>query len=416
MERIVIEGGVPLHGTVAISGAKNAVLPIIAAAVLSEGPCVLQESPWLADVEAMCDILAGLNVETAFDHGQLLVDASRLRGYEAPYEHTRRMRASFLVMGSLLARQGRAKIALPGGCAIGSRPIDLHLKGLEALGATVTIGQGYIDATASRLTGANIYLDFPSVGATENIMMAAVLADGLTVIENAAEEPEIVNLASFLNSMGAHIQGAGTKVVRIRGVRSLTPTRHPIIPDRVEAGSFMVAAAMTGGDVLVTNVIDGHIKSIIAKLRETGARVTVCDEGIRVQGDGVIQAADIKTLPYPGFPTDMQAQFMALLSRARGTSIISETVFENRMMHVPELKKMGADIRIEGNSAVIQGVEQLSGADVSATDLRAGAALVIAGLAAQGRSRVDEIYHIDRGYEDLTGKFAALGARIKRSN
>lgn len=414
MARIVIEGGIPLRGTVNISGAKNAVLPVIAGTLLAEGNCRLNDIPNLADVYNICEVLNYLGVKTELSDHRLTVEASGISEFEAPYECVRRMRASFLILGPLLARMGRAKISLPGGCAIGSRPIDLHLKGFEALGADITIGHGYIEARAKKLIGDRIYLDFPSVGATENIMMAATLAEGTTIIENSAEEPEIVDLANFLNAMGAKVKGAGTKVVRIDGVKGLNGAQHTVIPDRVEAGSFMVAAAATGGNVLVNNVIEDHLKSVVAKLKESGVEVIEEAEGLRVIGPKELIPVDIKTLPYPGFPTDMQSQFMALMSKSKGTSVITETVFENRFMHVAELNRMSANIKIEGHSAVVKGVSRLTGADVKATDLRAGAALVIAGLMAEGKTTIGCIHHLDRGYEDLIGKFQNLGARIIR--
>jgi len=414
LEKIVIEGGIPLTGTVAISGAKNAVLPVIAASLLADGPCKLHDIPFLADVQVICEVLGYLGAKTEFYQGTLSIDPSALVHTEAPYEFMRRMRASFLIMGPLLTKMGRTRMSLPGGCAIGSRPIDLHLKGFEALGAKITIGHGFIDAEAAKLLGNRVYLDFPSVGATENIMMAATMAEGTSIIENAAEEPEIVDLANFLNAMGAKIKGAGTKVIRIDGVAKLHGVEHTVIPDRVEAGSFMVAAAATGGNVLVSNVIEDHLKSVVAKLKEAGVKVIEESEGLRVIGPDQVVPVDIKTLPYPGFPTDMQAQFMALVARARGTSVITETVFENRFMHVDELKRMSANIRIEGHSAVVKGVPRLTGADVKATDLRAGAALVIAGLSAQGATSIGCVHHLDRGYEDLVNKLQGLGARIKR--
>ncbi|HHT63323.1 MAG: UDP-N-acetylglucosamine 1-carboxyvinyltransferase [Bacillota bacterium] len=414
MERIVIEGGIPLRGTVNISGAKNAVLPVIAGSLLADGKCQLNDIPNLADVYNICEVLSGLGVEIGLSDHKLVVDASDILEFEAPYECVRRMRASFLIMGPLLARLGKARMSLPGGCAIGSRPIDLHLKGFEALGAEITIGHGYIEAQAKKLVGNRIYLDFPSVGATENIMMTATLAEGTTIIENAAEEPEIVDLANFLNAMGAKVKGAGTKVIRIDGVKHLCGTQHTVIPDRVEAGSFMVATAATGGNVLINNVIVDHLKSVVAKLKEAGVEVIEEEEGLRVIGPEEIVPVDIKTLPYPGFPTDMQAQFMALMARSRGTSVITETVFENRFMHVDELNRMSANIRIEGHSAVVKGVSKLTGAEVKATDLRAGAALVIAGLSAEGKTSVGCIHHVDRGYENLVGKLQGLGAKITR--
>ncbi|MGI6685663.1 MAG: UDP-N-acetylglucosamine 1-carboxyvinyltransferase [Bacillota bacterium] len=414
MERIVIEGGIPLRGTVNISGAKNAVLPVIAGSLLADGQCQLNDIPNLADVYNICEVLRCLGVEVCLSDHRLMVDASEILESEAPYECMRRMRASFLIMGPLLARIGKARMSLPGGCAIGSRPIDLHLKGFEALGAKITIGHGYIEAQAKKLIGNKIYLDFPSVGATENIMMAATLAEGTTIIENSAEEPEIVDLANFLNAMGAKVKGAGTKVIRIDGVSRLNGTQHTVIPDRVEAGSFMVAAAATGGNVLINNVIEDHLKSVVAKLKEAGVEVIEEAEGLRVIGPDDIIPVDIKTLPYPGFPTDMQAQFMALMAISKGTSVITETVFENRFMHVDELNRMSANIKIEGHSAVVKGVPKLTGADVKATDLRAGAALVIAGLTAVGKTSIGCIHHVDRGYENLVGKFESLGARIIR--
>lgn len=410
----MVEGGVSLHGTVTVSGAKNAVLPIIAASLLTDEACDLHDIPWLADVETFCEVLGYLGVNTKYNNGKLHIDPSQLSKTEAPYESMRRMRASFLIMGPLLARLGRAKMSLPGGCAIGSRPIDLHLKGFEALGANIIIGHGYIEAEAKKLVGKKIYLDFPSVGATENIMMAASLAEGNTIIENVAEEPEIVDLANFLNAMGAKIKGAGTKIIRIEGVDKLHGATHTVIPDRIEAGSFMVAAAATGGNVLINNVIEDHLKPVVAKLKEAGVDIIEEAEGIRVIGSKEFTSVDIKTLPYPGFPTDMQAQFMALMAMAKGTSVVTETVFENRFMHVDELKRMSSNIIIEGRSAIVKGVPQLTGAPVKATDLRAGAALIIAALNAEGETTIGNIFHIDRGYEDIVGKLQKLGAKIKR--
>lgn len=413
VNRIIIEGGSRLSGQVHVSGAKNAVLPLIAAALLAEGPCEIHEAPWLTDVQNMNDVLNYLGVETDYQDSTLFIDATRLSGITAPYEYVRRMRASFLVMGPLLARLGRAKISLPGGCAIGARPIDLHLKGFEAMGANITLGNNMIDARAERLHGCRIYLDFPSVGATENLMMAAAMAEGNTVLENVAQEPEIVDLANFLNAMGGKIKGAGTSVIRITGVSSLRPVRHMVIPDRIEAGSFMLMAAITQSEIFLENVISEHMKPVIAKMEEAGIRIIDEVDGIRVlPGDG-IYPVDIKTLPYPGFPTDMQAQFMALLSMAEGTSVITETVFENRFMHVAELNKMGANIKIEGNAAVVKGVRELHGTAVNATDLRAGAAMVIAGLAAKGQTCIGQVDHLYRGYEGLIEKLSGLGAKIR---
>jgi len=414
--RIVINGGRPLVGRVRIDGAKNAVLPIIAASLLSSRPTTLRDIPWLNDVATACEVIAHLGATTRRSGADLVIDPSGLADVEAPYELVRKMRASFLVLGPLLARLGRARISLPGGCAIGTRPIDLHLKGLEALGAKIVIGHGRIEAVvADHLHGAHIYLDFPSVGATENLMMAAVLACGTTTIENAAEEPEVVDLANFINTMGGRVYGAGTPVIRIEGEPELNGTTYSVIPDRIEAGTFMVAAAITGGDVVLENVVSEHLKPVIAKLGEAGVIVSEEAGGqLRVTAPERPRATDIKTLPYPGFPTDMQAQFMALLTIAEGTSIVTETVFENRFMHVDELKRMGAQIKIEGRSAVVRGQRQLQGASVRATDLRAGAALVLAGLAADGTTEVSGVDHIDRGYIAFDEKLARLGADLKR--
>lgn len=416
MEKLVINGGRQLNGTIKISGAKNAVLPIIAAALLGQSPSTLEEVPDLEDVRTISEVLEQLGVPVASNSpNTLTIDSTNIATCEAPYELVRRMRASFLIMGPLLARRGLAKISLPGGCAIGTRPIDLHLKGFEALGAQIDIGHGYIEAKAPQgLTGARIYLDFPSVGATENIMMAASMAKGQTILENPAHEPEIVDLANYLNVMGANIRGAGTNVIKIEGVKELKGTNYTIIPDRIEAGTYMVAAAMTNGDVYIENALIEHLKPVVAKLKEAGVYIEEDINGVRVKGNGPIRAVDIKTLPYPGFPTDMQAQFMAMLTIAQGTSIVSETVFENRFMHVDELKRMGANIKIEGRSAVVEGVAQLTGCQVKATDLRAGAAMVLAGLVAQGETHIGYIHHIDRGYEGLVDKLRSIGADITR--
>lgn len=416
MGKIVINGGRKLSGKVRISAAKNSVLPIIAASLLTGFDCILEDIPFLEDVNVILSVLDSLGVNLFIDNnkGKLLIKAEDIKSYEPSYELVRKMRASFLVMGPILTRFGKVRISLPGGCNIGSRPIDLHLKGFSQLGADINLGHGYVEASCKRLKGAKVYLDFPSVGATENIMMAAVLADGETVIENAAEEPEIVDLASFLNKMGAKIIGAGTDTIKIEGVKELKGTIHQVIPDRIEAGTYMVAAAITGGEVTIENVIPEHVRSITAKLQEAGIYVKEEQNKIKVKANGRIEAVDIKTMPYPGFPTDMQAQFMALLSIADGVSIITETVFENRFMHVNELKRMGANIKIDGRSAVVEGVEKFTGAEVKATDLRAGAALVIAGLIAEGITEVSEIYHIDRGYVDMVGKLKKLGADIDR--
>ncbi|MFV9568660.1 UDP-N-acetylglucosamine 1-carboxyvinyltransferase [Thermoanaerobacter mathranii] len=411
--KFIVEKSPPLKGSVKISGAKNSVLPIIAASLLSSGEIVLDDIPTLKDVNVMIELIKHFGAICEFENERLKIKID-IKDVEAPYELVKKMRASFLVMGPILARLGHAKISMPGGCAIGSRPIDLHLKGFQTLGADITIGHGYVEARAQKLTGKKIYLDFPSVGATENIMMAAVFADGITIIENAAEEPEIVDLANFLNKMGAKIKGAGTDTIRIEGVKELKGVEHTVIPDRIEAGTFMVAAAMTGGNVLIENVIVDHVRPIIAKLTECGIKITEEPKGLRVKGTKNYKALDIKTLPYPGFPTDMQAQMMAMMTVAKGTSVIIETVFENRFMHVDELKRMGANIKIEGRSAVVTGVDHLTGAEVKATDLRAGAALVLAGLIAEGKTEINDIYHIDRGYVKMEEKLKNLGAIIYR--
>lgn len=416
MEKIVVRGGKALAGKVKVSGAKNAVLPIMAASLLAEeGTCVVHDVPTLDDVHTMCELLKTLQVSLTYQAETLTINAANLARFEAPYDLVRKMRASFLVMGPLLARLGRARIALPGGCAIGTRPIDQHLKGFEAMGAKIEIGQGFIDAVVDgRLKGAKIYLDVASVGATENIMMAAAIAEGTTVIENAAEEPEIVDLANFLNGMGAKIRGAGTGSIRIEGVERLGGCTHAVIPDRIEAGTFMVAAAITGGDVFVEGAICDHLKPITAKLREMGVDVEEQENGVRVRRSGPLKAVDVKTLPYPGFPTDMQAQMMALLLASEGTSIVTETVFENRFMHVEEFRRMNANIKIEGRSAIVEGGIRLTGCRVCATDLRAGAALVLAGLIAEGETEVTGLEHLDRGYVNFSSKLQQLGAEIQR--
>lgn len=415
-EIIAVEGGSPLTGHVRVEGAKNACLPVIAAALLCEEEVILYDIPPLDDVHTMCRVLNAMGADTEYfaEEKKLVIHAGRLSKAEAPYDLVRKMRASFLVIGPLLTRTGQARVSLPGGCAIGIRPIDLHLKGLKAMGAEVVIGHGFIETIADKLQGQVIYLDFPSVGATENIMMAAALADGVTVIENAAEEPEVVDLARFINAMGGRIIGAGTDTVRIHGVSKLYGCEYTVIPDRIEAGTFMVAAAISGGSVSVENVIPAHLTPLIAKLKETGCDVLEEEALIHIRRNGPIRAVDVKTLPYPGFPTDLQSPMMALMTKAVGTSVITETVFENRYMHVDELRRMGALIKIEGHCAVVSGREKLFGAPVKATDLRAGAALVLAGLTAQGRTEVSHIHHIDRGYWQFTEKLAALGANIKR--
>ena len=418
MEKIIVRGGQKLSGAVRVEGAKNAVLPVIAASLIaSEGKSVIKEVPVLADVYTINEVLRNMNADVDFDaeSNTVYVDASKRLETEAPFEYVRKMRASVLVLGPLLARYGHAKVAMPGGCAIGSRPIDLHLKGFEAMGAEIHVGNGFVEAKVDgRLQGAKIYLDMPSVGATENIMMAAALAEGKTVLENCAKEPEIVDLANYLNKMGARIVGAGTETIRIHGVEKLCGVEHSIIPDRIEAGTFMVAAAITGGNVLIENAESEHLRSVISKLEEMNVKVMEEDEGIRVIGSDDLKATDIKTLPHPGFPTDMQSQMMALMLRAKGTSVITETVFENRFMHVEEFRRMNANMKIEGRSVIIEGLSDLQGAEVAATDLRAAAALILAGLVGNGHTRVTELKHLDRGYVDIVGKLAALGADIAR--
>ena len=416
MEKIIVRGGKRLSGSVKVEGAKNAVLPVIAATLLaSDGKSIIHDVPTLSDVYTINEVLRNLNAEVAFHNNQVTVDASKELLEEAPFEYVRKMRASVLVMGSLLARNGRARVALPGGCAIGSRPIDQHLKGFEAMGAKVKVGNGFIDAEVEgRLKGARVYLDFPSVGATENIMMAATLAEGTTILENVAKEPEIVDLAILLNKMGAKVKGAGTATMKIEGVDKLYGAEHAIIPDRIEAGTFMTAAAITGGNVLVKGAVPEHLTSLIAKMKEMGVEIFEEADGLRVIGPEKLKAVDIKTMPHPGFPTDMQSQMMALLLRAEGIGMITETVFENRFMHVEEFRRMNANIKIEGRSVITNGPSNLQGAEVAATDLRAAAALVVAGLAADGVTRVTELKHLDRGYVNFHGKLAALGADIER--
>lgn len=417
MSKINVRGGRSLQGTVRVQGAKNSVLPILAASLLAqEGYCLIHDVPELDDVTNIIQVLETLGVFTHRNGDTVRIEAESLQSCEAPYELVRKMRASFLVMGPLLARLGQVKISLPGGCAIGTRPIDQHLKGFEAMGAEIGFGLGTIEASVNgKLRGARIYLDIASVGATENIMMAATTAQGTTVIENAAKEPEIVDLANFLNAMGARVRGAGTGVIRIEGVERLRGAEHQVIPDRVEAGTYMIAAAITGGDVFVEGAIQDHLGPVVAKLEEMGVRVDCEDNGIRVRAGRQLRAVDLKTLPHPGFPTDMQAQMMALLLHADGTSIVTETVFENRFMHVDELIKMGAEIRVDGRTAIVTGGARLSGASVCATDLRAGAALICAALAADGSTELGGVHHIERGYTDIVSKLAALGADIYRA-
>ena len=417
MPKILVKKSAPLEGTVKIDGAKNAALPIIAASLLGTEPIVLEDVPNLVDVKIILKVLESLGAKVKFlSENRVSIDSSNINSFVTDRTLMEKMRASFLVMGPLLARFGRADAFLPGGCAIGSRPIDLHLKGFKILGALIEEEPDKISARCERLYGDTIYLDFPSVGATQNIMMAATLAKGETIIENAAREPEIVDLGNFLNKMGAKISGAGTSTIRIIGVEKLGGTVHTIIPDRIEAATFMLAAAITGGKVVVQNCISNHIKPVIAKLKETGAYVVVNEDedSIFVKGSDKIKGTDIKTLPYPGFPTDVQAQFMAYLCVCEDQAKVTETVFENRFMHVDELNKMGAIIATSGKEARIAGVRKLVGAEVNATDLRAGAALVLAGLVAEGTTTIGNIYHIDRGYNDFVGKMKSLGANIER--
>jgi len=422
MDRIVIEGGARLHGEIPVSGAKNAALPLLAAALLPGGATVFENVPQLQDVSTMAKLLRRLGCQVdgkrrlTVEPPAVAPTSARRKPklFEAPYELVKTMRASVLVLGPLVARYGRARVSLPGGCAIGARPIDQHLKGLEAMGAKVRLEHGYVEVEARKLRGANIVLDVPTVTGTENLMMAAVLARGHTVIENAACEPEVEELALVLNKMGARISGGGTPNIHVSGVDDLHPIEHAILPDRIEAGTFLVAGAMTRGDLLVRGARPEHLDAVIAKLRSAGVTVTVEQGGVRVRGGGAIHGIDVTTQPYPGFPTDMQAQFMALASIASGQSVIKETIFENRFMHVSELSRMGADIHIDGHVAVIRGVPRLSGATVMATDLRASACLVVAGLVATGKTDILRVYHLDRGYERIESKLRRAGARIKR--
>jgi UDP-N-acetylglucosamine 1-carboxyvinyltransferase len=416
MDRILVKGGNKLAGRVKISGAKNAVLPILAASLMaSEGEVRLTSVPELMDVSVMRDVLISLGASVHHEGENMTIDARRISGNDAPYNLVSKMRASVLVMGPLLGRTGRARVPLPGGCAIGTRPLDLHLKGFQLLGAEVVVGKGYVEAIAERLMGSTIYLDYPSVGATENIMMAACFAEGETKIQNAAEEPEIVDLACFINSMGGRVDGAGTDTITVHGTRTFIGSEYRVIPDRIEAGTFMVAAAITGGRLVLENVIPEHVVSVTAKLRELGVTITWEDDCLVVQGNGRPAAVDLKTLPYPGFPTDMQPQMMALLALSEGNCMVTETVFENRFMHVPELRRMGADIRIDGRSALVQGTRTYSGVPVEASDLRAGAALILAALAAEGVTEVHGVHHVERGYDDIVTKLNAVGAEIWRA-
>lgn len=416
MEKIVVKNRGKLSGTVSISAAKNAVLPIIAATILSDSPCFLNSCPALDDVYVINEVLRSIGADINFDEKSnvLKLDTTSINSYEPREDLVRKMRASFFILGPMLAKYKRVRLSLPGGCNIGTRPIDLHLKGFELLGAKVSMGYGDVEVSAEELRGAKIYLDFPSVGATENILMAASLAKGETIIKNAAAEPEIEDLANFINAMGGKIEGAGTNSIKITGVDSLKGVEYTPIYDRIEAGTFMIAAAMTKSKITIDGVIESHLTPLIAKLRECGVKIDVRGNIMEIDGNYDLKPVDIKTMPYPGFPTDMQSQMMALLSTIKGTSIVTETIFENRFMHVPELTRMGASIKVNDKSAIIEGVDKLEGTTVSATDLRAGAALVLTGLIAKGTTVIENIYHIDRGYVNFENKLRGLGADVYR--
>ncbi len=414
MDEIVITGGQRLRGEVRISGAKNSALPILASTILGGGECVITNVPRVVDVLTMGKLLGILGAQVSHEANRAVIKADVIHSTEAPYDLVKTMRASVLVLGPLLARWGEAKVSLPGGCAIGSRPVNLHLAGLAKLGADISIEHGYITARAKRLKGARIYCDTTTVTGTENLMMAASLAEGVSVIENAAKEPEIVDLAEFLNKRGARIAGAGTDVLTIEGVRELHGADHEVIPDRIEAGTHLVAGAITDGDVTITHCRPAHLEAVLMKLREAGTDIQVEDRTVRIKRNGRLKGTDVRTLPFPGFPTDMQAQMVALMALSDGTSVVTETVFESRFMHVEELRRMGADIRVEGNRLVVTGRPTLTGAPVMASDLRASAGLILAGLAAQGTTEVQRVYHLDRGYERIEEKLRAVGANIER--
>lgn len=414
MDKIVIQGGKSLKGSVRVSGAKNSALPLICATLLAPGLHRLQNVPSLKDIDTVEKLLASLGAVVIREGHHFQVDADNIHCFEAPYDMVRTMRASVLVLGPLLARYGRARVSLPGGCAIGARPINLHIKGLEALGAEIVLEHGYLNARARKLRGARIHLDVPTVGGTENLLMAAALSRGETLLENAACEPEISDLAQALIKMGARIEGAGTDTIHIQGVDELLPLEFSVMPDRIEAGTFMIAAAMNRGDIRIIGAVNEHLDALISKLREAGVEIREEDNALRIKGPRKIESVNIKTRPFPGFPTDMQAQFMALMTMGRGTSVITENVFENRFMHVCEMQRMGANITIDGNTAIVQGVKKLKGAPVMATDLRASASLVLCGLAAENTTEVKRVYHLDRGYENLEEKFRDLGADIRR--
>jgi len=416
VDKIIVSGGRRLNGEVTVSGSKNAALPILISSLLTAEPCRYEKIPDLVDIKTALKLLKwlGVTMECETSPGWVTLQAGKIDKLEAPYDLVKTMRASFLVLGPLLARFGQARVSTPGGCAIGVRPVDLHLKGLVAMGAEIELIHGYVEAKATKLKGAKIYLDVPSVGATENLMMAATLAQGTTAIENAAKEPEIEDLAAALNRMGARVAGAGSDIIKVEGVERLRGVSHRVIPDRIEAGSFMVAAALTRGDVVVRDVRPDHLDAFLLKLKETGVALSVETDRVRVLGDGRVKSVDITTLPYPGFATDLQAQMMVLMAVADGVSVITENIFENRFMHAQELDRMGADIRLEGNRAVVRGVEGLSAAPVMATDLRASVSLILAGLAAKGDTEISRVYHLDRGYEHIEKKLSTLGADIKR--
>jgi len=414
MDKIEITGGVKLQGEVTISGAKNAVLPIMTAAILCSGENVIKNVPNLRDVMTMGKLLAHLGCGFHLENNRIQLKTKKITYLDAPYDFVKTMRASVLVLGPLLARTGRARVSLPGGCAIGARPINLHIKGLEKMGARITLSEGYIEARAKRLKGAEIYFDIPTVTGTENLMMAAALAEGTTILENSACEPEVVDLADALISMGADIEGAGSSIIKIRGVNRLKTLNYRVIPDRIETATFIAAAAVTQGDIKIKGCRPAYLEAVINKMKEAGVRLTRKNNVLMVRGPKKLLSVDIKTMPYPGFPTDMQAQFMAMMALADGTSLITESIFENRFMHIAELKRMGADIQVEGATATVKGAKTLTGAPVMATDLRASASLVVAALAAQGTSVIDRVYHLDRGYERIEEKLIKLGAKIRR--
>ena len=414
MDKIVVKGGNRLQGEVRISGAKNAALPILVSALLTDGWNTFHNIPNLVDIKTISKLLKNLGMQIEGTYPSLSVNGGDISNCEAPYDLVRTMRASILVLGPLVARMGEARVSLPGGCAIGARPVNLHLRALKDMGAEVSLQEGYVEAKAKRLRGADIYFDIPTVTGTENIMMAATLADGVTVLSNAAKEPEIVNLADVLIKMGARITGAGTDVIKIEGVTKLHPVEAEVIPDRIEAGTFLIAAGITGGDILLKGGVPHYLDALIIKLRAAGMQIDVMDNDVRALGGEAVRSVDIKTMPYPGFPTDLQAQIMTMMAIGTGLSVVTETIFENRFMHVSELLRMGADIVIQGNHAIVRGVAKLRGAKTMATDLRASASLILAGLAAEGNTELSRVYHLDRGYETIEKKFSSIGADIRR--